>query len=264
MALVPISRELHGKTRIRPLSSFAFAANTTAVPIYGSEIVPMSHEIPVVFIREADNFALCALIGLQAGQNLLLDPQGRWIGAHVPAILRRGPFRLGKVEDEQGPKMILCLDDGSDLLSETEGQPLFDESGAPTALVGAATTLLSQLERDIHVTRAICALLDQMGLIVPWPLDIAQPDGSKRRITDLFHIDEPKIGTLSGEDLVRLRDAGALAVIYAHLLSLSKISLLGRLAGIAAERAQHQASLQKGNLNLDRAFGIVEDDPFIF
>ena len=56
----------------------------------------------------------------------------------------------------------------------------------------------------------------------------------------------------------------ALAVIYAHLLSLSKISLLGRLGKMAAEREQHQASLQKGNLNLDRAFGIVEDDPFIF
>jgi uncharacterized protein YcbX len=45
---------------------------------------------------------------------------------------------------------------------------------------------------------------------------------------------------------------------------LSKISLLARLAKIAAEREQQAATLQKGNLNLDRTFGIVEDDPFIF
>jgi hypothetical protein len=97
-----------------------------------------------------------------------------------------------------------------------------------------------------------------------WALDIAQPDGQKQRVTDLFRIDEAKIATLPGEDLVRLRDAGSLAVIYAHLLSLSKISLLARLAKIAAEREQQAATLQKGNLNLDRTFGIVEDDPFIF
>jgi hypothetical protein len=33
---------------------------------------------------------------------------------------------------------------------------------------------------------------------------------------------------------------------------------------MASDREQHHAALQKGNLNLDRAFGIVEDDPFIF
>jgi len=264
VALVPISRELHGKTRIRPLSSFAFTAKATLVPVYGSEIVQMSHEVPIVFIREGTTFTLNALIGLRPGQNLMLDPQGRWIGAHVPAIWRRGPFRLGQVEGEQEPRMVLCLEDSSDLVSETEGQALFDGSGAPTSLITAATTILSQLARDMPSTQAICALLDQMGLIVPWALDIAQPDGQKQRVTDLFRIDEAKIATLPGEDLVRLRDAGSLAVIYAHLLSLSKISLLARLAKMAAEREQQAATLQKGNLNLDRTFGIVEDDPFIF
>lgn len=264
MALVPISRELHGKTRIRPIPSFAFAAKTTVVPVYGSEIVPISHELPIVFIREGDSFAPNALVGIRAGQNLLIDPQGRWIGAHIPAIWRRGPFRLARVEGEQEPRMVLCLEDSSDLISETEGHPLFDEQGAPAAMVSAATTLLSQLERDIRTTQTVSALLDQVGLIVPWALEIAQPDGSKQRVSDLFHIDEAKIATLSGEDLVRLRDVGALPLIYAHLLSLSKIALLGRLAKIADERSQQQAALQKGNLNLDRAFGIVEDDPFIF
>jgi hypothetical protein len=255
---------LHGKTRIRPISSFAFAAKATVVSIYGSEIVLMSHEVPIVFLREGGNFVPSALVGVRAGQNLMLDPQGRWIGAHIPAIWRRGPFRLGRVEGEQEPRMVLCLEDSSDLISETEGNPLFDDSGAPSALVSAATNLLSQLERDIRATQTICALLDEMGLIVPWALEIAQPDGQKQRVSDLFHIDEKKIATLSGEDLVRLRDAGTLAVIYAHLLSLSKISVLGRLAKMADEREQHQATVQKGNLNLDRAFGIVEDDPFIF
>ena len=266
MALVPISRELHGKTRIRPLPSFAFAAKVTVVPVYGSEIVPMSHEVPIIFVREGDAFAPSALVGVRGGQNLMIDPQGRWIGAHIPAVWRRGPFRLGRVQGEEGSetRMVLCLEDSSDLISETEGNPLFDEQGATTPLVASASTLLSQLERDMQGTKGVCALIEQLGLITQWNLDIAQPDGSKQRVSDLFQVDEAKIATLSGEDLVRLRDAGALPRIYAHLLSLSKVSLLGRLAKLADERGQQQAAMQKGNLNLDRAFGIVEDDPFIF
>lgn len=264
MALIPVSRELHGKTRIRPISSFAFAATTTAVPVHGAEIVSMSHEVPVVFVRDANAYVPAALLGLRNGQNLLVDPSGRWIGGHVPAIWRRGPFRLARVEGQEEVKMMLCLDDSSDLINETEGLPLFDDSGAPSALIGTATNLLSQMERDVRGTQMVCALLDQLGLIVPWALDITQPDGQKQRISDLFQVDESKIATLSGEDLVRLRDTGALPLIYAHLLSLSKISLLGRLAKLANERDQQQAALQKANLNLDRTFGIVEDDPFLF
>jgi hypothetical protein len=103
-----------------------------------------------------------------------------------------------------------------------------------------------------------------LGLIVPWALDITRPDGQKQRISDLFQVDESKIATLPGEDLVRLRDTGALPLIYAHLLSLPRVSTLGRLAKAANERDQQHAALQQGNLNLDRTFGIVEDDPFMF
>lgn len=264
MALVPISRDLHAKTKIRPLPSFSFAAGTTAVPVYGSEIVAMSHEVPVAFMRDTSGFIPAALLGLRNGQNLLIDPQGRWIGNHIPAIWKRGPFRLAQVDGQQDGKMVLCLEDSDSMISETEGMPLFDESGAPTALIESASNLLTQIERDSRTTRAICALLGRLELLVPWNLDITQADGSKQRVSDVFQVDEAKIATLPAEALVELRDTAALPVIYAHLLSLSKITLLGRLAKLADDRAKQQAAVQKGNLNLDQAFGIVEDDPFLF
>ena len=264
MALVPISRELHGKTKIRPLASFSFTATTTAVPVYGAEIISMGYELPVIFLRDSTGFVPAALLSLRAGQNLLLDAQGRWAGAHIPAVWRRGPFRLAQLEGEEDGKMVLCLDDSSDQLSETEGQPLFDEEGAPTAVTGSVTSMLTQLERDIRATRAICALLERLEMIVPWNLEIVQADGSKSLVSDLFQVDESKIATLPVESLAEIRDAGALPLIYAHLLSLSKVKLLSRLAKLADERAHQQAAMQNGNLNLDRAFGIVEDDPFHF
>ena len=264
MALVPISRDLHRNTKIRPLPSFSFAAATTAVPVYGGEIITMGYEVPVIFLRDPAGFVPAALLGLRAGQNLLLDTQGRWVGSHIPAVWRRGPFRLAQLEGEEDGKMVLCLDDSNSQLSETEGQPLFDEEGAPTPVTGSVTSMLTQLERDIRATRAICALLDRLELIVPWNLEIVQADGSKSRVSDLFQVDESKIATLPADSLGEIRDAGALPLIYAHLLSLSKVKLLLRLAKLADERAHQQAAMQNGNLNLDRAFGIVEDDPFHF
>jgi len=264
LALVPISRDLHGKTKIRPLTSLSFAATTTVAPVYGSEIISMGYDVPVVFLRDPAGFAPAAMLGLRAGQNLMIDAQGRWMGSHIPTVWRRGPFRLAQVEGEEDGKMVLCLDDDNEQINETEGLPLFDDQGAPMAVIESATNLLSQMERDIRATRAICALLDRLGLIAPWPLDIVQADGSTSRVSDLFQVDESKIATLSAEALAEIRDAGALPLIYAHLLSLTKVKLLSRLAKLADERAHQQAAVQNGNLNLDRAFGIVEDDPFLF
>jgi len=263
VALVPINSDLHANTKFRQMTSLSFAAGTVAVPVYGNEVVAMSHEVPVVFMHDGDGFTLAALLGLRPGQNLLVDPQGRWMGTHIPAIWRRGPFRLARVEGEND-RMILCVDDSSDLLSETDGLPLFDETGAPTPLVNSITTLLTQIERDTQIMRNVCATLNRLDMIVPWNLDVTQADGTKQRVSDLYQIDEAKIATMPAESLVEIRDTGALPLIYAHLLSLSKINALGQLARIAHDRAQQQTSVQNGNLNLDRAFGIVEDDPFLF
>ena len=264
MPLVPISREAHAATRVSPLRSFAFAATTTIVPLFGGEILQFAQELPVVFVPDSEGFSVAGLLGIRSGENLLVSEQGQWMAATIPNLWKRGPFRLAYVEGEAEEKMVLCLDDSSDLLNRAEGQPLFDENGEPAPLVGGASNLLSQLERDMRITRKICSDLKRLGLIVPWGFEFPQPDGSTSRASDIYQVDETKIGTLAAEDLVALRDSGALPLIYAHLLSLGRISLLLKLAKMAADRRQQREAVNRSNLNLDKAFGIVEDDPFIF
>ena len=264
MALIPIAPETHAKTRIRPLPSYAFAAGETLIPLSATEIVFFCHEIPVVFVPRGEEFTLVALAGLSSGRNILIDETGRWHGSHVPAIWRRGPFRLAAVAGSEEERLALCLDDGSEQISETEGKPLFDETGAPTALLTEVTSILSKIETDVRQTRTICNLVKSLELLVPWDLDIPQPDGKKTQLKGLFRIDEAKIATLTGDDLVALRNCGALATIYAHLLSLSKISLLGKISQQLTLRDQQRAAVKSNKVDLDRAFGIVEDDPFIF
>jgi hypothetical protein len=264
LALIPLSFAAHAKTLIRPLPSCAFAAKQTLIPLCATEIARFCHELPVVFVADGQDITLAALAGLGLNRNILIDGAGKWHGAHVPALWRRGPFRLANIAGGEAGRMALCLDDSSEQLSETEGQRLFDESGAPTQLVTEASSLLSKLEADLRRTRELCKRLDELGLLVPWDLDIAQPDGTKTQLKGLLRVDELKIGALTGDDLVALRNIGGLAAIYAHLLSQSKIAVLARIAQQAAARDQQQAALRSNKVDLDRAFGIVEDDPFIF
>ena len=263
LALIPLSAETHAKTRLRPLTSHGFAAGAPLVQICASEIVTFCHELPAVFVPEGEEFCLVLLTGLASQRNLLIDESGRWHGSHLPSLWRRGPFRLAPVAGEEN-RLALCVEDSSAQISESEGQPLFDETGAPTALLKEASTFLGKVENDLRQTREICRTLKAMGLLAPWPLEVAQPDGSKSQLQGLFKVEEPKIGELTGDQLVTLRNIGGLAVIYAHLLSLSKVSLLARLAQQLAARDQQRQAVRSDKVDLDRAFGIIEDDPFIF
>jgi hypothetical protein len=218
----------------------------------------------VVFAADGDAHALVALAGLSSDRNSLIDDAGKWHGSQIPAAWSRGPFRLAAVAGGEEEKLVLCLDDTSPQLSETEGLPLFDETGAPTPLIADASSVLSKFETSLRHTRLLCKMLKELGLLVPWDLDMPQASGKKIQLKGLFRVDEPKIATLSGDDLVSLRNAGGLALIYAHLLSLSKIGVLARISEQIAARDRQRQAVSANKLDLDRAFGIVEDDPFIF
>lgn len=264
MALIPITPETHAKTRIKPLPSYAFAAGSPLVPISAQEIVAFCHELPVVFVPDGEGLTLVAVAGLTSDRNILIDDAGRWHGSHIPAIWRRGPFRLATIAGSEEERLVLCLDDSSQQISETDGKPLFDENSAPTELLNEATKILSKIEADVRFTRTICKMVKSLGLVVPWQFDIAQPDGQKIQIKGLLRVDETKIGQLTGDQLVSLRNCGGLATIYAHLFSLTKVGLLARITQQLAARDQQRQAAQSNKVDLDRAFGIVEDDPFIF
>jgi hypothetical protein len=264
LALIPISAGIHGKTRIRPLASYAFAVGQPLVQICANEVAALCHEIPVVFAPDGQEFTLAAMTGLGSGRNILIDETGRWHGSHVPSLWRRGPFRLATIEGDGENRLVLCLDDSSEQLSDSDGQPLFEEGGEPTQMLKDASALLGRIESDLRLTRELCKTLNAMSLLAPWPLELTQPDGTKTQLNGLYRVDELKIGELTGDQLVTLRNIGGLAVIYAHLLSLGRVKILAHIAQQLAARDQQRDAVRGNKVDLDRAFGIIEDDPFVF
>jgi len=260
--LVPFSREAHAATKLRPVSSFAFARSAPLIPLYGAELGRAALAFPLAFTAEKEGFFPSAMMGVDAGRNLFVAQDGRWIGGYLPAVLRRQPFLLAKVEGSDD--WVLCLDEDSELISTQEGQPLVSEDGTASSLITQMTSFLAELERNRAATLAACAVLDRHGLLSPWDLKIARDGGVVQKVEGLFKVDMTRLAEASGETMTELRDSGALTMIYAQEISMLHLPLLGKLAAAHAETEAKQAAIKDGNWNLDTLFGVEEDTLFQF
>lgn len=262
MNLVPISPERHHQQRLLPLSSFAFAKEMAVIPLYAAELAIAALEMPIAFIKETDEaFMPAALVSTEPGRNFFVNREGRWFASYVPAVLRRHPFTLAK--NPQTDEMLVCIDEDSGRLSQTEGQPLFQEGGQPSEALAGIINLLRALEENRGKTTAACATMVRSGIIVPWELKIQKEEGTTQ-LAGLFRVDEARLNSLADDSFLELRSAGALPLAYAHLISLGKLPLLGQLAAAHAKAAQPPAALNQPAPTIDHLFGLAEGETIKF
>lgn len=245
-----ITRERHGLKRWSNQSGYSFAAADSLCPLIAQELSKAVHALPIGFVAEGEGFVLVAVQGLTPGKNVLVDPDGRWLPAYIPAAYRGYPFALAA---QQGGDKVLCFDEASGLLSDDAGELFFNEDGSPSQSTLKLLDFFQQVEANRQQTQKICALLQQHGLIQPWPITVEREQGTQS-VEGLFRIDEAALNTLSAEALVEVRDAGGLAVAYCQLLSMQHLPNLEQLAQTHAEvekaRAVHASQAKAGDLDL--------------
>jgi hypothetical protein len=228
MAIVPLSRELHAKKRLRPLPSFAFAKNLPVVRALAGEIAQIAANYPVVFIEENGALVPFAMVGLAPGENLFVSDDGQWLGYYIPAMLRRYPFMMGKApEGAEGGNAMLLLDD--EMLSDDEGEPLFGPEGTegePQGPVARAIQLLTQIELQAAQTAALAKSLADAGLLTPLPLQVTRGAEGPLQLGGIHTINEAKLNELPDEAFLALRRTGALGLAHAQLISLAQLPRL--------------------------------------
>ena len=245
-----ITRERHGLQHWLKHSIYSFAAGDALCALVAQELPKAALSMPIGFMAEGDHFVPVAVQGLAAGQNLLVAPDGRWLVQYIPAPYRGYPFRMATTE--QG-EQVLCIDEASGLLSESAGEPFFNEDGTPGQSVAEILNFFTQIEANRHLTRSICAVLQQHGLIQPWPITV-QGEQGEQNVEGLFRIDEAALNALTAESLAEVRNAGGLTMAYCQLLSMQHLSTLGTLAQAHAEaekaRLAQEALARNGELHL--------------
>lgn len=245
-----ITRERHGDQYWLKQSGHSFAAGDALCPLVAQELPKAVLFVPIGFIAEGDHFMPVAVQGLTPGQNLFVAADGRWLASYIPNPYRAYPFRMAPTE--QG-EQVLCIDEASGLLSESAGEPFFNEDGTPAQSVQEILAFFNQIDANRQLTRSICAVLQQHGLIQLWPITV-QGEQGEQKVEGLFRIDEAALNALTAEALAEVRNTGGLTVAYCQLLSIQHLSTLGTLAQAHAEAEKNQlaqeALVQNGELHL--------------
>jgi len=234
--VVPVNQQRHAGKKIKQVEGFGFASQFHIAYVTTHEFVRSAAIYPLVFIedKEKDEFRPVALLGLDAGENLFVGENGKWTASYVPAIIRRYPFALSQASDDG--RFLVCVDEGSELLSDTEGTPLFNEQGEPTEVIENVKRYLSELQQMDAITAEFCKFLAKNNLFVPLNMRVRQNDKIKN-ISGCYVINEERLNNLSDELFLEMRTKHYLPAIYAQLTSLSQIERLVMLKDEQAKPA---------------------------
>jgi hypothetical protein len=214
----------HGLMKIRRVDKAPHIAETHAIPATVDEFALLQRHYPIVF-SIGENPIPLALMGLNEGVNVYLDENGilRDPSVYVPAYMRRYPFLLARLQPDSD-ELSLCFDPTSGAIGEFEdGEPLFD-GDQPSEAIRNVLQFCEQFETAGQRTGAFLDELKASGLLMDGEVSI-QPEGAEQPFVyrGFQMVDEEKLREMRGDELRKMNQSGMLALIYAHLFSLTRI-----------------------------------------
>ncbi|HXQ17058.1 MAG TPA: SapC family protein [Caulobacteraceae bacterium] len=242
----PLSRELHSKIGLRRMDRpFGFAATTNVVPLTVGEFPLAGLSFPIIFAGE--RYQPLAVMGIRQGTNLFVGADGAFeLGAYIPAYIRRYPFVLAN--DQSRGQLVVCIDRAASMLGEDYDLAFFNENGEPTDYTNGCIQFCNDFENEGRRTESFVSLLRELDLF-----DVARatftpnnPDGTPgepQPIAEYFAVSEAKLKALPPEKLLELVGNGAVAQIYAHMMSLTGWDRL------IARTMARQAEVAPANMN---------------
>lgn len=235
----PLSPELHGKLGVRRTDTpFRFAKAGHAIPLTVGEFPVAAVTGPIIFV--GDEKLPLAVMGLNAGENMFVRDDGMFEpGVYIPAYVRRYPFVFAN--DDANQQMVLCVDRAADFIVEGGDMPFFEADGKPSDYTKSCMEFCNNFEVERQRTMSFVQLLKDLDLFELKTANFTPPPGPDgvqpptQKIAEYFGVSEEKLNKLPADKFAELRDNGALAQIYAHLLSLVGWD---RLISLALTRAQ--------------------------
>jgi hypothetical protein len=247
-----VSWQDHGAKRWVSPASFAFTANDQWVAVGLAEVPRVAMLLPLAFARVENTYVPVALLGFKPGQNLVVDPEGRWRVDYVPLRYRSHPFRVARNADAQ---YVLCVLSGSPLVTDGPlGNRFFDDDRKPAEQATAIANALLQLEGDRNHFQKAAAILAEHEVFEPWAFRVQEAEGITT-YDALFRLSEARLNALPAEPLEALRNCGGLMLAYAHLFSTQHVPALAAAAPRSAWSKQQPEPLRQV-----AALNIVDDN----
>lgn len=237
--VVPISSDTHRNWSVKALSSYDFARHLNSVPLLAAEFLTAAQDYAIVFAGNDTATFPAVLLGFEDGKNLCVDEGGMWVGAYVPAFIRRYPFVFSMEGDEQNSNFTLCIDESYEGLNqEGRGERLFDADGNRTQYLTTMLSFVSQFQAQFNRTKLFCERLERLGLLENAQARFTTADGRNGTLGGFKTISRDRLKAIPEAELAAMFATDELELCYAHLHSLQNINRLGarlptRAAGLA-------------------------------
>lgn len=225
----PVTSEQHRNAAVN-VTDHSFASELTSIPLLATEITMAAAEYPVIFSapNEQGEHTPLAIVGVERGENLMLNANNAFDARYVPAFIRRYPFVFAGAEG--GDKLTLCVDAASKALiaDGSSGNRLFDDNGEQTEFLKEVLKFLQDYQYRAEMTKAFCKQLKDLDLLEPMQANIEFRNNQDQNmsIKGFYTVKREKLKALTDEQAVDLFKRDGLELIYAHLQSLDNLNAL--------------------------------------
>ena len=177
--VVPVTRDKHARTALKPTGKYDFARQTNSVPLVAGEFAMTAMHYAIVFGQGGGGAIPAALLGGRDNENVFIAADGSWSVPYVPAFIRRYPFVFGA--DEKNETFTLMIDESFEGLNESgKGERFFDADGEQTAFIKNTMSFLSEYQGQVQATQAFARKLMDLGLIARPPVEVLPPLAARK------------------------------------------------------------------------------------
>lgn len=219
----PLNHAAHGNLGVKQIDKpFEFLRSAHAVPLTTSEFGMAASCYPIIFV--GDDRTPVAVMGVRQGQNLFVNESGHTAqDQYVPAFVRRYPFVFAN--DNNQDQLLLCVDTAAPMVSTNPDVAFFD-GDQPSKFTQDAIEFCKEFERQRRSTELFRSIMTEHDLFEEKSISFQPRDaqgneaGDPQKVADYWAVSEERLNKLPIEAFQKIRDTGALSVVYSHLISL--------------------------------------------
>lgn len=220
-----LNKDEHRDFRVKPGFSLNHISSQHLIPVSLAEFQHACAYFPVVFVKNSNTgeFESVAITGFQSGENLLVK-DGKWLVDYIPQVIARVPLGLSP-DPNNDEQLVVVIDENNELVSQTEGQALFDQSGEQTEYLKSRTASLVRYHEDTMHAKIFLELLQKYQLLQPMELKLTinqQPQS----FSGIYVVDSKRLQGLAENELFEFHQKGYLLPLNAHLISLHRFEFL--------------------------------------
>jgi hypothetical protein len=220
-----------GSAKWRRPESFAFVSRLDRILISDSELLQLSHHLPIAIEQANGRLQVVAITSPQFQRTPLTNAQGRWRRGYAPIALRCLPFRTA--ENAGAADMLEIAVDVAG--ANATALPVRGNDGTPAPEIKQTMALLKRLEAGRRRLEAAAEKHLIAGVLAPFQL--ARLQGKAAIRSSALTVDRNKVAALSNRRIAHISKDNFLAIDLAAACLFSQRLVPGPVS-VATESAR--------------------------